>query len=159
MTEDWKKGLTPWQLLEAAIRDKVTPGDPGDLSLAEEALALGANVNERVRGWTALMYAAAEDDAAMVEWLFAHGARPDGRAVLEAARSDAASACAALIAHGCGVEEDEHGDAPVLIAAREGRTAVLAVLVAAGADVDRRDDSGTSAREYLARADRKERLG
>ncbi|MBN2494501.1 MAG: ankyrin repeat domain-containing protein [Deltaproteobacteria bacterium] len=150
----WKEGLTPWQLLESAIRDKSEPEEPGDLALAEEALAKGADVNEEHEDWTALMYAAIENDAAMVDWLFAHGAEPDGAAVMEAARFDSPAACEALIRHGCPVDWDEHGDSPVLLAAREGFFDVVRVLVAAGADVDHRDDSDTSTRMLLESAGR-----
>lgn len=154
----WKDGLTAWQLLESAIRDKVNPGDAGDLQLAQEALDKGADINEVHNGWTALMYAVIEDDAAMLQWLIARGARGDGRAVMEAARSDAAAALAVLLAHGYGPEWDVHGDTPISLAARDGKYRVVSLLVKAGADVDHCDDSGQSARMYLERAGRRDLL-
>lgn len=152
--------MTPWQLLESAIRDKENPRDPGDLALAAEALARGADLNHRSPdGWTALMFAAAEDDAPMVDWLIAQGAHPEERAVLEAARFDAAASMAALLKHGISTEYDEHGDTPATLAAREGCYRVIPLLAASGADLDRRDDDAKSARTYLERAGRRDLLG
>lgn len=156
--EPWKDGLTAWQLLESAIRDKVNADDPGDLALAQEALDKGADINAVHDGWTALLYAVIEDDAAMLQWLIARGARDDGRAVMEAARSDAASALAVLLAHGYGPEWTVHGDTPISLAARAGNYGVVPLLVKAGANVDHRDDSDHSARMYLERAGRRDLL-
>lgn len=52
MGDSWKNALTPWQLLESAIRDKpeLDGVQPGDLALAAEALAKGADVNHREGG-------------------------------------------------------------------------------------------------------------
>ena len=159
MSDDsWKDGLTPWQLLESAIRDKSDPGDPSDLQLAAEALAKGAEVNEEQDGWTPLMYAALQDDAAMAEWLISHGAKDDGRAVLEAARSNCPAALSVLLRDGAPTECDEHGDTPLILAAREGFYEVVSLLLAAGADAEHRDDSDTSARVYLQEAGREDLL-
>lgn len=105
------------------------------------------------------MFAAAEDDAAMVDWLIAHGAHLDERAMLEAARFDAAASLAALLKHGIPTECDEHGDTPATLAAREGCYRVIPLLAASGADLDRKDDDSTSARMYLERAGRLDLLG
>lgn len=100
------------------------------------------------------MFAAVENDAAMVEPLLHHGAPHDGEAVMEAARGNCAAALSVLLRHGCSAAWEEHGDSPLVVAARAGNYAVVPLLVAAGADLDHRDDSSTSARIYLERAGR-----
>ena len=153
MSTDWRSGLTAWEILESAIRDKDHPGEPGDLALAEEAYAMGVDLNARDKyGATLLIYAACENDVAMIDWLLARGAHLDGREVLEATRFEAAEALAALLKYGASPEVDEHGHRPLHLAARAGSARLAEILLEHGAKVDARDDSGATCAELLAAA-------
>jgi ankyrin repeat protein len=96
-----------------------------DIVLAHHA---GVNTAERIKGQTALMWAAAEGHAAVVAVLVAHGADVHARSAL--------------------------GSTPLLFAARAGDLATARALVAAGAEVNDREPvrplpKGADANEVL----------
>lgn len=93
----------------------------------EALLAKGAKVNQP--GWTALHYAAASGDEAIVRLLLAHGAQVD-------AVSPKASG----------------GYTPMMMAAREGHDGTALVLIAHGADRLRRNAEGLDAVQIAERA-------
>nr|AAF30297.1 putative ankyrin-related protein [Mus musculus] len=136
-TETFKKALTT-----------------GDISLVKELLDSGINVDSSFRyGWTPLMYAASVANAELVRFLLDRGANAsfdkDKLTILISACSargseeqvlkcvelllsrnaDPNTACRRLMT-------------PIMYAARDGHTQVVALLVAHGAEVNAQDENG-----------------
>jgi ankyrin repeat protein len=93
----------------------------------EALLAKGAKVNQP--GWTALHYAAASGDDAIVRLLLARGAQVDALSPLKSGAYT-----------------------PMMMAAREGHDATALLLIAHGADRKRRNSEGLTAVEIAERA-------
>ena len=93
----------------------------------EALLAKGAKVNRP--GWTALHYAAASGDDAIVRLLLARGARVDAVSPLKSGAYT-----------------------PMMMAAREGHDATALLLIAHGADRERKNSEGLTAVEIAERA-------
>ena len=114
----------------------------GNPAIVEQLLAKGANANARgARGQTSLMWAVAQKHPEVVKVLLAHGADVH-------ARSDTWSDVMAVSPHGY-LDYNRtipHGnDTALLFAARAGDLASVALLVAAGANVNDADAWGVSA--------------
>lgn len=136
---------TPDALLLEALKTE-------NFEVAAVLLAAGASPNAQNAddaGHTALGYAAASNDVAMVERLLAAGANPKAQqtnaqgqvvtALTQALRTDAAAAVQRLVQAGAAVStQDPTGWTPLHVAAYEGATESMAVLVRAGTDVNER---------------------
>ncbi|HXC59604.1 MAG TPA: ankyrin repeat domain-containing protein, partial [Steroidobacteraceae bacterium] len=112
----------------------------GNLENAKELLRAGADVNARESwgGQTALMWAAAAQQPAMLSLLLKHGARPD---LLSTTRDWPRK----VTAEPREKSMDRGGFAALHYAAREGCVACIAALVKGGADIDIADAQGTTA--------------
>lgn len=130
----------------------------GELAAAQRLLGEGADLNARdEQGATPLMLAASAGDLEMVRVLLAAGAAVNARtesgwtALSKAAYSAEtkrgfADVAQALIAAGADVEAPiGYGVRPLMLAAGYGETAVVEVLLNAGADVLARNDGGYTA--------------
>ena len=109
----------------------------------------------RLEGMTALMLAAADDQAEIVQALLAAGANVratdnDGRTALDyAAEKGHREVVRILLAGGAPSGASDPGaDTPLMIAARSGRTGVVEALLAAGADVAAVNREGKTALDY-----------
>lgn len=90
-------------------------------------------------------------NVALVEYLIGLGASPDW-CLWAAVYNDDASMVAALLDGGAPTELAVHGDTPLAYAARLGRSSVIPVLVAAGADRSVVDGKGRSLPRLARRA-------
>lgn len=124
--------------------DLIAAARAGDAAAVTTALAAGAEIEARSdSGATALMIAASRGDAAMVENLLEAGADPAARhagaleatALMYAGGAPDPAVAALLIAHGADIDAvDVQGDPAVNWAAYYGNSAVLDILLRAGAD-------------------------
>ena len=111
----------------------------GNVAAAELLIARGANVNarEQRKGQTALMWAVAQSQPAMVSALLKHGADAEARSNLnEWERQVTAEPRQKNLFPG--------GFTPLLYAARQGCLDCAKALIAAGAAVDRTDPDGVT---------------
>ena len=140
------------EVLLAAGADPAAPagGEPpilaaartGSLDTVRSLVRHGADINAReaLRGQTALMWAAAEDHAAVARTLLELGADVHARSTgAGTVRSGA------LDADQRAPERVTVGFTPLLFAARQGALNTARVLVAAGADVDEQGPRGSNA--------------
>lgn len=105
-----------------------------NVAAADVLLQAGADVNavEQWRGQTALMWAAAQKQPAMVELLLAHGADPDAQSLPNNwERQVTAEPRMKVLPAG--------GLTPLLYAAREGCADCVRLLIEAGADINKTD--------------------
>jgi uncharacterized protein len=143
------------QLLESGADVNVATGDGmtalhwaaqnGSVDLAKMLLIAGANVRATTRlgGYTPLLMAAINGDAAMIRALADAGANPAGAnsngttPLMVAAVSGHADAVALLIERGADVnaKENARGETALMFAAANGRVETVRVLAAHGADV------------------------
>ena len=135
----------------------------GDAAVVERLLETGGEVDVETRhGVTPLALAAASGHAAVVETLLEGGAEanratPQGETpLMVAARTGVVGSVTALLRHGAGAGVDARegwrGQTALMWAAAEGHAAVVAPLVAAGADVDARSDGGFTPLAFAVRA-------
>ncbi len=118
----------------------------GDLELARMLLYAGANVKAttRIGGYSPLILASRNGNAAMIEALLAGGADPGSAtasgtsALMFAAQAGNAAAVQALLTHGADVNAREKvkNETALMIAAAYGRADVIRALTAKGADVN-----------------------
>jgi uncharacterized protein len=143
------------QLLESGADVNVATGDGmtalhwaaqnGVVDLAKMLLIAGANVRATTRlgGYTPLLMAATNGDAAMIQALVDGGARPGAAnsngttPLMLAAVSGHADAVALLVERGADVnaKENARGETALMFAAANGRVEAIRVLTAHGADV------------------------
>jgi uncharacterized protein len=143
------------QLLESGADVNVATGDGmtalhwaaqnGAVDLAKMLLIAGANVRATTRlgGYTPLLMAATNGDAAMIQALVDGGARPGAAnsngttPLMLAAVSGHADAVALLVERGADVnaKENARGETALMFAAANGRVEAIRVLTAHGADV------------------------
>ncbi|KAM7325447.1 hypothetical protein ACRRTK_015700 [Alexandromys fortis] len=135
----------------------------GDISLVKELLDSGINVDSSFRyGWTPLMYASSVANVEMVRFLLDRGANAsfdkDKLTILITACSARGSEehvlkCVELLL-------SRNADpnvacrrlmTPIMYAARDGHTQVVALLVAHGAEVNAQDENGYTERDITLR--------
>ena len=128
-------------------------------------LDAGVEVDAATRhGVTPLALASARGHAAVVAALLDAGADPNRASpqgetpLMAAARTGVVDSVTALLRHGAGAGVDARegwrGQTALMWAAAEGHAAVVAPLVAAGADVDARSDGGFTPLAFAVRAGR-----
>jgi hypothetical protein len=123
------------------------------------ALKTDADVNERAEaGWTALLYASANNHPRLVQHLLEAGANPDlsnwlGRSPLMfAAGYGYEEVCSLLIEHGANLNlVDEQGETALMVAITRGKPAVAYMLINAGADITVRSRENRSALDLAHR--------
>jgi ankyrin repeat protein len=155
------KGARP--LAEAEVRNDAAPlffaVMAGDILTAEALVAAGAKPDQKMKLLgqfvsTPLLFAASNDDPAMIEYLISKGGNPneidaDGLTALGwATLANHAGTVQALLKGGAQVNHvDKLGMTPLLYAASAdfGDTAVLEQLIAAGADLKAKNKQGLTA--------------
>ena len=155
------------QQVAGQVADDATPlhraAHWGDVAAVARLVKAGGDVDVASRhGVTPLALASARGHAAVVETLLEAGAdanlpSPHGETpLMVAARSGAVDSVTALLRHGAdaGVDAQEgwRGQTALMWAAAEGHAAVVAPLMAAGADVDARSDGGFTPLAFAVRA-------
>ena len=135
----------------------------GDAATVGRLLEAGGEVDAATRhGVTPLALASARGHAPVVESLLGGGADPNRASpqgetpLMVAARTGVVDSVTALLRHGAGAGVDARegwrGQTALMWAAAEGHAAVVAPLVAAGADVDARSDGGFTPLAFAVRA-------
>jgi ankyrin repeat protein len=131
-----------------------------DVAMAKALLAAGAKPDAANRyGMTPLSAACTNGSAAMVEELLRAGADANlaitggETPLMTASRTGRLDAVRLLLQHGAKInaQDDKTGQSAIMWAAAEGNAGVIAALVAAGADVNQRLDSGFSPILFAAR--------
>ncbi|XP_010387636.1 ankyrin repeat, SAM and basic leucine zipper domain-containing protein 1 [Rhinopithecus roxellana] len=154
------KGLLPIEEKKEKFKKAMTIGD---VSLIQELLDSGISVDSTFQyGWTPLMYAASVANAELVRVLLDRGANAsfekDKQTILITACSAHGSEeqilkCVELLL-------SRNADpnvacrrlmTPIMYAARDGHTQVVALLVAHGAEVNTQDENGYTALTWAAR--------
>ena len=138
-------GANPNAALSSGETLLMTAARTGNADVVEQLLARGADVNAAEHAYgqqTALMWAVAQQHADVVDVLLAHGADVAARSNgwTEVVKTSRQTANPAYI-----MDLQQGGYTPLLFAARVGDLASAKLLVAAGADVNDRAPSGTSA--------------
>ena len=142
----------------------------GDVATVDLLLEAGGQVDAATRhGVTPLALASARGHAAVVETLLDAGAdanrpSPQGETpLMVAARTGVVDSVEALLRHGAGAgidaREGWRGQTALMWAAAEGHAAVVAPLVAAGADVDARSAGGFTPLAFAVRAGHGDAVG
>ena len=135
----------------------------GDASAVGWLLEAGGEVDAETRhGVTPLALASARGHAAVVGALLDGGADPNRASpqgetpLMVAARTGVVDSVTALLQHGAGAgidaREGWRGQTALMWAAAEGHAALVAPLVAAGADADARSDGGFTPLAFAVRA-------
>lgn len=122
----------------------------GDRGHALEMVQAGADVDAvRSDGTTALLYAAHQGDAELVEILLEAGANPDvtneygAFPLSEAVINDASAVVRLLLEHGASVDQSNpEGETALMVAARQGSTAIARMLLEHGAEINATEDWG-----------------
>ena len=169
--------LAAWLLTGSAgaqPADDATPlhraAHAGDAGVVARLVEAGGEVDAATRhGVTPLALASARGHAAVVETLLDAGAdanrpSPQGETpLMGAARTGVVDSVEALLRHGAsaGVDAREgwRGQTALMWAAAEGHAAVVAPLVAAGADIDARSDGGFTPLAFAVRAGHGDAVG
>ena len=151
----------------AQVADDASPlhraAHQGDAAALGRLLEAGGEVDVATRhGVTALALASARGHAVVVETLLGAGADPNQASpqgetpLMIAARTGVVDSVTALLRHGAGARVDARegwrGQTALMWAAAEGHAAVVAPLVAAGADVDGRSHAGFTPLAFAVRA-------
>jgi ankyrin repeat protein len=134
----------------AAEATLIDAAERGDRAAALRLLSAGADPNAPgPDGTTAIMWAAANDDAELVRALIRAGARVDARnqfgtsALTEAAIIGSAPVIEALLKGGADPDtRNPEGETPLMAVARTGRVEAARLLLDAGADVNAREKFG-----------------
>ena len=135
----------------------------GDAAVVGRLLQAGGEVDAATRhGVTPLALASARGHAAVAEVLLGGGADPNRASpqgetpLMVAARTGVVDSVNALLRYGAGAgidaREGWRGQTALMWATAEGHAAVVAPLVAAGADVDARSDGGFTPLAFAVRA-------
>lgn len=134
----------------------------GNLDEINELIAAGANANaisDSSKGWTALMYAAENDDPRVVQALIDAGADVNakndagGTALMRSIVCENSDVAAALINSGASVnEKNNEGQTALMIAIIVENLDVVKVLIAAGADVNAKDAEGENVLRYAMKS-------
>jgi len=126
----------------------------GDMAAVTQLLAQGADVEERnATGETPLIAAALAGRAEVVDFLLANHAKVDARndrgltALHAAAYGDHLKVAIALIDHGAAVDDDQnrYHTTPLIVAAEDGHTDIVKLLVAKGANLEATEVNGFTA--------------
>ncbi|MEN3336103.1 MAG: serine/threonine protein kinase, bacterial [Blastocatellia bacterium] len=124
----------------------------GRRQTVERKLAAGANPNDSRMSTTALMFAAKDGHAGIVNDLLNAGAKVEAKdsdgdtALMYAAIDNRVEVAKSLLNAGADVNaKNNKGDTPLLAAALSGRTETVKLLLAAGADASVRNQKGQSA--------------
>jgi ankyrin repeat protein len=127
----------------------MTASRTGSARAVKALLAQGADVNakERVRGQTALMWAAAQHHPEVVQVLIEGGADPHARSDTRTRRVNTGpdGTSTSLNPARDLIDEEQGGYTPLLFAARQGSLESARLLLAAGANVNDTAPNGTSA--------------
>lgn len=133
----------------------------GDTDATKRLLEGGAKVDAKdAEGQTPLRYAAREGHAEVVELLLAKGANADGKGsgdtpLLDALWRRHVDVATVLVNHGARIE-GEHSVSrmsPLHMAAQDGLTELVRLMIAKGARVNARDNAGNTALHYAPGAD------
>lgn len=111
----------------------------GNVEAAKLLVKAGADINAREKwgGQTPLMWAASQNQPAMISYLISKGADADANAAVRDWQRR-------VTAEGRPKDMNHGGFTPLLFAAREGFVAAADALLKGGADVDRPDPDGTT---------------
>ena len=142
--------MTPWSASQAAQTTLVEAAEAGDRVAALRLLATGANPNvPGPDGTTAIMWAAANEDAELVRALIKAGAQVAAKnhfgttALTEAAIIGATDVIDALLDAGADPNtRNPEGETPLMAVARSGNLDAARRLLDAGADVNARESWG-----------------
>jgi serine/threonine protein kinase len=155
--------VAPLAMLGFMVLSSFTGFGYGEDSLIEAArkgrrqtvaqrLARGANPNDSRMSTTALMFAAKDGHAGIVNDLLNAGAKLDARdndgdtALMYAAIDNRVDVVSVLLKAGADVNaKNNKGDTPLLAASLRGRTETVKLLLAAGADASVKNQKGQSA--------------
>jgi hypothetical protein len=155
--------IAPLAMLGFMVLSSFTGFGYGENSLIEAArkgrrqtvaqrLAAGANPNDSRMGTTALMFAAKDGHAGIVNDLLNAGAKLEARdndgdtALMYAAIDNRVDVASVLLNAGADVNaKNNKGDTPLLAASLRGRTETVKLLLAAGADASVKNQKGQSA--------------
>ncbi len=130
----------------------------GNIPMMELFVARGADVNKtNALGEQALLHAAWRGQKLAIEWLLGHGAKisregKEWAALHYAAFAGHADVVKLLLNRGADVNAlSTNGSTPLMMAAREGREAIAAELLQAGANPEVRNEWGDNAETWALR--------
>ena len=155
------------QLVKVVLDTKTC--DEVRIKRAKYLIRLGANVNARVKGKSALSWAKSVNDEKLVEFLKEKGANEWvisqneavelGKKLVEAVDVNVKSEVERLIDEGADVNVrsyDDKGWTALMIAVRNRNTEMVELLLQNGADVGQKDEEGNTALIFAAVQDKKE---
>lgn len=150
-----------FRLLRECLRDDVTDlmiaAKVGDIKTVKQLLKSKVNVNAATRtGWTGLMEALSNNHIEIAEMLIQAGADVNARSntgisPLYLGAAESKMIVNNLIKRGADVDTVGYaGQTPLMVACRNKRIQIAAVLLKRGADVTKRDDLGRTALIHAA---------
>jgi ankyrin repeat protein len=144
-----RAGADPNAALGSGETPLMTASRSGNVAAVKSLLARGANANaaERLRGQTALMWAAAQQHPEVVQTLIELGADVHARSLVRTRRVNRGpdGTSTSLNPSRDLLDEEQGGYTPLLFAARQGSLESARLLVAGGANVSDVAPNGTSA--------------